>query len=784
MFFRILKKDLRRKKTMNIILLLFVIMCSMFASASMNNIIAITEGIDGYFARSGVPDMVVVMPYDSDFEDQLAARPFVRDVKTEHFLTVLELNRFSKNGQRFQNYSNLILIMNDTERAIKYYDEDNDILPQVEKGTFYASSPFTAYNELEIGDEIRLRSGNIDKTYVYKGLLKAPIMGATSTDSPVLIFNDEDFREFEKDPAFKPWAHKKVFFNTDDPDRADSFLEGRQNIYPYHCEYFKDQYFSDMIPVYAMMLISVLLMLVGMITLRFTIGFTLSEDFREIGVMKAIGIGSVSIRMLYIVKYLGISVIGAVTGFAISVPLSDLMLKKASNNLVLIGNKEWIMGVISVCAIAAIIVLFCFMCTRRVNKLSPIDAIRNGETGERFRKKSLMHLGRSKLPTSWFVPLNNIVSAPRMYSIIVAIFAVCLLLMTVISNMQRTLLNEDMIPYFGIPASHVTYLDVTELMTVMDHEQEYDNFISEKEKLLADEGMPGRCSVGVGAKYSIEHNTQRKDILCMVIKGIDAADMESDEGYSPCKIDEIAMTRYAMKELGVKIGDTVTLVAGDRKYDMIITGSFSTYMGGGIAAMLHHSFEIDMDDISVVDGMQILFDGDPDDETVDRYCEKLTQIFGDNVIYKNKDLIGRITGLSDILSSLKDGTKILTVIITLLVVILMERSFISKEKGEITLMKAMGIRESSIIAQHVIRFVMLAVGASLLAVLLMYPVCYLFFNWFSSLIGDVITISPKIDAAEVFLVCPLILTAVTAAASFFTALFIKTIKASETSSIE
>ena len=49
MFRRILKKDLKRKKTMNIIILLFVIMCSMFAAASVNNIIAVTGGIDHFF---------------------------------------------------------------------------------------------------------------------------------------------------------------------------------------------------------------------------------------------------------------------------------------------------------------------------------------------------------------------------------------------------------------------------------------------------------------------------------------------------------------------------------------------------------------------------------------------------------------------------------------------------------------------------------------------------------------------------------------------------------------
>lgn len=60
MFWRILKKDLKRKKTMNIILLLFVILCSMFAAAAVNNIIAVTGGIEHYFDAANVPDITVM----------------------------------------------------------------------------------------------------------------------------------------------------------------------------------------------------------------------------------------------------------------------------------------------------------------------------------------------------------------------------------------------------------------------------------------------------------------------------------------------------------------------------------------------------------------------------------------------------------------------------------------------------------------------------------------------------------------------------------------------------
>ena len=64
MFLRILKKDLKRKRTMNAILLVFVILCSMFAAASVNNIAAVTGGIEHYFNISDMPDVLVDMDAD------------------------------------------------------------------------------------------------------------------------------------------------------------------------------------------------------------------------------------------------------------------------------------------------------------------------------------------------------------------------------------------------------------------------------------------------------------------------------------------------------------------------------------------------------------------------------------------------------------------------------------------------------------------------------------------------------------------------------------------------
>ena len=58
MYWNILKKDLNRKKAMNVILLVFVILATMFVSSSVNNILSVTTALDRYLDMAGAPDYV------------------------------------------------------------------------------------------------------------------------------------------------------------------------------------------------------------------------------------------------------------------------------------------------------------------------------------------------------------------------------------------------------------------------------------------------------------------------------------------------------------------------------------------------------------------------------------------------------------------------------------------------------------------------------------------------------------------------------------------------------
>ena len=53
MYFGILKRDLKRKKTMNTILLIFMILSVMFVSSSVNTMLSVMSATDRFLDLSG-----------------------------------------------------------------------------------------------------------------------------------------------------------------------------------------------------------------------------------------------------------------------------------------------------------------------------------------------------------------------------------------------------------------------------------------------------------------------------------------------------------------------------------------------------------------------------------------------------------------------------------------------------------------------------------------------------------------------------------------------------------
>ena len=784
MFWRILKKDLKRKKTMNIILLLFVILCSMFAAAAMNNIIAVTGGIAYYFDAADVPDVIVMAlnSGENDLEEKLGELTSGKEIRTEHWLCVISSKYFKYNGKELDNFTNAAGLISDREMAINYFDENDHIIESVDKGCFYANAPFLQGIGIKEGDEVELTVGNSHLALKFMGRFKGALFASGNTASPYLIINAADYDYLDKDEAAHIMNGKQFYVNTSDVDEIRELAKDYSGVYVYTREERKGIYLYDMLSAYILMIISIVLMFTAFVVLRFTIGFTISEEFREIGVMKAVGIGGGSIRSLYIVKYLAITVIGALIGYFCSVPLGDMMMETVSENIVFGSGNSTLMRLLSAAAVVIIILLFCYGCTRRVNKLSPIDAVRNGQTGERFRRKSFLHLGRSKLPQAAFLSVNDVISSPKQFSIIVVVFTLCILLMTVMSNFALTLKSEKILRFFDVPSSEAHITDSEIFGEVVVNQSRYKQVITDTEKLLADNGMPGKCTITMATQFETSHEDKTAKLTFSVIKGETNDTLYVDAGSAPQKTDEIAVTVSALHDLDAEIGDRVTAVINEKECEFIITGTYSSFSSH--AAFLYKDFDLGNLPTNNIWGVQIHFDGNPDKAQINENIKKLKDLLDTDKVYSTSDFIKNFTEMSDTLNAIKQMMMIITVIVTALIVILMERSFISKEKSEIALMKAVGVDNGSIILQHSLRFVIVSVIACILSTAVLMPISNVMMNWLCRMIGDISGLKCDFDPLEIFVICPAILIGVTVIGSLLTALYTKTIKASDTASIE
>lgn len=788
MYLRILKKDLKRKKTMNIILLLFVILATMFAASSANNIITVIGGLDYYFEKANISDHFVITLNNNgdEIEEFLSKQPNVKDFRREDQLFFND-KELTKDGKKLAEFANAALLLSIDNGQLNYFDKNNEILKQVPEGEAYFTGSIVPKIDLEKGDEFMLKLGDTELTLKYAGIAKDAFLGSEMFNNPRIIISNADYEKFTGDEKVIKNNNGTIYYingydtKTLESDLSDipgaSFNKGVSLV--------RTSYVMNAIVAGLLLIVSICLILVSFVVLRFTISFTINEEFREIGVMKALGLKNSSIRSLYLVKYLGIAVIGAFTGLLLSIPFGQALMKSVSDNMVLGNDNMMLINIACSLFVVLIILLFCWRCTHKIKILSAIDAVRSGQTGERFRKKGLMHLGKSRLGATGFLAFNDVFSSPKQFCVMTVIFTVCLLLVMSLANSANTLSSGKLLPLFGVQESEVYITDTELIAKVMTGEKTYKEMSSDIENRLADNGMPCKITSEALVFPTLEANGKKASPIFMYNKDTKASDYTYSEGYAPKYSNEIAITPQVAEKLGVNIGDKIKLTFNGKTDEYIISAFFQSMMQLGETGRFHESFEVPDELISQVVGFQVDFDDSPDKETINSRIEKMKDIFNSKYVDDSDGFVMACIGanIKETINRVKLMVLLITSVIIILISILMERSFISKEKPEIALMKAMGFSTRSVIAQHTLRFAIVAAAASVLSILLSTPVTKLCIDPIFGIMGAIDGVDYNIKPLEVYALYPVIIIAVAILGASLTALYMRSIKASDTADI-
>ncbi len=788
MFLRILKKDLRRKKTMNCILLLFVILASMFVASGINNVITVANGTDYYLDQAGIGDYVIITMGDDvigALDDVLKSEPAVSDYRLENIMYGSNETVRNEDGEIIKT-KNAAIFQPIDKAAISYFDKDNNVISSVEEGHVYVSGQFMDNNDLEPGDKIRIKHNDVDMTLILDGKAKDALLGSDFMGNNRFLLNDADMNKFLADEYLKEHFQGQIcYITSSDTAAVSAALSSARGIaFDGSKGTIKMCYVMDMIVAFVMLIMSVCLMIVSFVVLKFSISFTITEEFREIGVMKAIGISNTKIRSLYIVKYLILAIIGAAIGFVISIPFGDMLLSSVSKNMVLGNNGGYILNVIGSFLVIIIIILFAYKCTGRVKRYSPVDAVRSGQTGERFRKKSVYRIGKSHAGTDLYLAINDFISSPRRFLTVIIPFFICTLFVLIMVNTTSTMRSPNLIGTF-VTESDLYLDDSANAMKYMNSgtKEEMTEYIDGIAKKLTDNGMPAKACKKMQYKYMINSNGNTYKLTCEQGINTRSEDYEYLEGEIPKNKHEVAVTPQISEKIGAKIGDKIKIDFGSETLECIVTAYFQTMNQLGDIIRLHEDAPTDFSYVSSMFDTQIDFTDAPSEKEMEDRKERIKKLYNTEDVKTATEFCIDCLQVVDTMVGVQYMLLGITFVVVLLVTILVERSFVADEKSQIAILKAIGFSDRNVIMWHVYRFGLVSLISVILAACISIPMTHLCINPVFGMMGAR-SISYNIDPLQIFLMYPGIIFLATVIVAFQTALYTKNIRSRDTADIE
>lgn len=718
MFFRILKKDLKRKKTMNVILLMFVILATMFLASSVDNLVAVNGAIDHFIEISKVPDFFVIALTDG-VEDEIAG--FLQgSAAVAEYEVIDTFNLVNEDvtitkcqedaGNTRYERTNTLCIEKVPENFMKVFELDGESL-SLKPGEIAFSKLEADNNHLQEGDRVLIKVGEVCQEFEIAAIVKDAVFGSAMMGFKRLFITEEDFAKYNNQTGLI----RTKMYNVNCKDEEKFQDEWNSQAFMVISSIYDDTirfcYIMDMLIAGILIVLSVCLILLAFLVLRFTIVFTLQEDYKEIGIMKAIGIKDIGIKGLYLIKYFAISVIGAFIGFLLSFPFGKAILNRAIVNIVVERTEQnYVLNIVCAIAVVGIVLTFCYLSTNKLKKISAMEAIRSGSNGERYKTKNRLKLYKCpKMKPYLYMAINDVLSSLKRFGILLATFCLGVMLILLPLSAANTLKSDGIISEFSMCPSDA-YIDTGKGETYTVDMDSMLQDMEEIEERLKAHGMNAKTGVDMGYMLPCYTDNSKDSITHYTLQAMGSLDQHYKllTGKEPELSNEVMITEVTAKELGVGIGDSIYFMASEGEEEFIITGTYQSMMNMGQGYRVGRSAKLDKEYAAGILCIQVEIEELESAEA----CEKLEEIFPEYKIMDSQGFLSSmIGGVLEQIDALMLFIVCIVLIINSLITILMMKTIMTKERGDIALLKSIGFTDRSLYAWQIARVLLVLAAA-------------------------------------------------------------------------
>jgi putative ABC transport system permease protein len=336
---------------------------------------------------------------------------------------------------------------------------------------------------------------------------------------------------------------------------------------------------SDGLVAGVVILMSLLLIVIAILSLRFTLLATIEEDTKEIGVMKAIGIAHSDIKRIYLAKYVVMGAAAALLGYLTSLLLNQVL---TANVLLYIGSAsksvlQTALPLVAASSIFLIVTISCVVILRRFNNISAVEALRSGSVGESMRSIPMLNLKRGRaLNINAYLGVRDVLQRSRLYGLLAFVFFFCAVIIIIPIHFLTTIQSPTFISYMGTGQSDIR-------IDLRQSEDVADRFDSTVAYLTADPDV-AKLSPLVTSQFTIMQSDGTLETLNIETGDFSLFPLDYVKGTAPQQENEIALSFLNAGEMEKQIGDTVTLVIEGQEREMVVSGIYQDITNGGRTA--------------------------------------------------------------------------------------------------------------------------------------------------------------------------------------------------------
>ena len=708
MYYRTIRNDILRNKAITLTIMIFVAAAAMLVSLAAVLVVNLSGAIDTLMTRAKTPHFMQMHSGEID-TTRLAA--FVEQHNEIADYQVLEFLNIGGAQIVFED-SSLAGSVQDNGFSIQskkfdyLLDLDGNVI-HVSDGEIYVPIPYLQEGLAIVGDKVQVS----EKEFTVAGFLRDSQMNSLLSSSKRFLVSENDYTEI-RDLGSVEYL---IEFRLKDPSALGTFetaytsagLEANGPTITYPLFRMLNG-LSDGLMIAVILLISALVVAIAFMCIRFTLLAKIEEDYREIGVMKAIGLRVSDIKKIYLAKYAAIAALGSTLGFTLSFAFRGMLLE---NIRLYMGESEnssvaLLFGIISVLLVFLAIIAYVNGVLGRFRKISPAEAIRFGISQEKSNGGKHFRLSMNKLiGTNGFLGMKDVLARKKIYVTMLAVLVISAFIIIVPQNLHNTISSKGFITYMGVGNSDLR-IDIQQTDQIAEKAAEIaiamenDNSIS-KFVVLTTKTFRTRLDDGSEERIKVELGNHSLFPL------------KYSEGLAPTKEDEIALSVMNANEMGKKVGDVITLTIDEQEKNLTVSGIYSDVTNGGKTAkavftdtsadIMWSVISAELSDESLTDAKIAEYADRFDFAKVSGIDEYIVQTYGSTI-----SSVGKASYAS----------VFVALTITVLITLLFMRMLIAKDRYSIAVMKAFGFTNSDITALYVARSVFVLIVGILLGTLL------------------------------------------------------------------